>query len=84
MMAPAPSRVVHWTRDCPTGKRGYMDKGDAKKVASAMRREGTKVRAYPCDQCSEFHVGHMPKAVRDGEVSASQFYAQKAEATAPV
>lgn len=81
-MAAAPARLIHWTTDCPTGKRGYAIKGDARKVASAMRREGAKVRAYPCDQCEEFHVGHMPKAVRDGEVSAEEFYAQKAEAVA--
>lgn len=78
MKASAPARIPRWTTStCPSGKRGYSVKADARRVASAMRREGSKVRAYLCDRCPNFHVGHLPQAVRDGEVSAEEFYSHK-------
>jgi hypothetical protein len=73
-MAPAPARIVKWSTDCVTGKRGYEVRRDAKKVASAMRRQGHHVRPYPCADCDLFHVGHLPRVVLEGEVSATEHY----------
>lgn len=35
------------------------------------------MRPYPCDLCTAWHIGHKPRAVMRGEVSASDFYAAR-------
>lgn len=35
---------------------------------------GGRMRAYRCDWCPYWHVGHLPRLVRIGQLTASEFY----------
>lgn len=53
---------------CSTGKRGYLDRDDAKKVTRAMAKSGKPgTRPYLCSECQHWHTGNIPVAVRRGE-----------------
>lgn len=48
-------------------KRVYIDKKEAKKVAVKMNRKTTtgRLRAYSCDYCNGYHVGHIRPSLQD-------------------
>jgi predicted RNA-binding Zn-ribbon protein involved in translation (DUF1610 family) len=57
----APSRIQPsvGTR-CPTGKRGYEHRRDARAHRDQLRQQRERVNIYRCPQCGLFHVGHLP------------------------
>lgn len=65
-----------WVTDqCSTGKRGYPERAGAKEVAKFMSKTGNPgTHVYRCAECRNWHVGHLPSAVRRGEVSAQEWY----------
>lgn len=64
---------VQWsTGACPTGKRQHPSRRSAKAHSARLRPE--RVREYQCEQCGTWHVGHLPAAVRRGELTATEHY----------
>lgn len=65
-----------WTTNgCPTGKRAYATKAAAKDARRwFQRRGGDLLSAYRCEHCSCFHLGHIPDAVRRGDISRGDYY----------
>lgn len=66
-----------FTTDCPTGKKGYETRQQARDAAKVLQRTGrTKERlsAYRCldDMCRYFHLGNLPEDVRLGEITRDQ------------
>lgn len=50
-----PTRLT-WTVSCPvSGKRSYVTRSQAKKIARQMN---DKCTAYLCEHCGSYHVGH--------------------------
>lgn len=66
--------ATHWTeKGCPTGKRSYDSRNAAKRAKSRNARMlGDRLSEYWCDQCDSWHLGHLPAAVRRGEISRSE------------
>lgn len=61
-----------WVGGCPTGKRGYTSRRTAKAVARHLRPKGDRrTHPYPCTECPNWHVGHMPTSVVRGKVPRS-------------
>jgi len=57
---------------CPaTGKRAYLTRRAAKR---AIRDLDSSMHPYPCDHCGFWHMGHLPKAVRSGRLTRSDYY----------
>lgn len=53
----------------------YRTRKDARR--DAHRRivpAGGRMRAYRCERCPYWHVGHLPEMVRKGQLTAAQFY----------
>lgn len=48
-------------------KRTYMSKGEAKKAAKRMNHvtERGRLRAYSCDYCENYHIGHIRPSYED-------------------
>ncbi len=58
-----------------TGKRGYRARGDARKALRDLhpgQRQG--MRAYHCEHCDLWHLGHLPWAVKRGQATARDHY----------
>jgi hypothetical protein len=52
-------REHYFTNVCDTGKRGYLIRAAAKKAAKSAGNIGYgNMRAYKCDRCAFWHVGH--------------------------
>jgi hypothetical protein len=54
-----------------TGKKSYLSRRDAKKVAKRVYPGGEHMSSYRCSECGFWHNGRMPKLVRDGRVDRS-------------
>lgn len=54
---------------CSSGKVQFATRKQAKAAARTYRDAG--LGAYPCDDCSWFHIGHTPQRVRNGDVPKS-------------
>jgi len=56
---PRPTQA--WTTGgCPTGKRVFYQKTDARKTAKLLRKLGYgHLRAYDCRACAGIHIGHI-------------------------
>lgn len=66
---------ARWVAGCPTGKRGYLDKAGAKRVARKLPPNGaSRPRAYRCKDCAHWHVGHIPTAVVAGRLDRREVY----------
>lgn len=77
------SGVASWgTNSCATGKRAWQTRRDAKAAASLAGRNGLPgMNAFRCveeDGCGLFHIGHLPAAVRSGEIGRSEYYGSAA------
>lgn len=56
-------KTPHRAPNCPTtGKLSYYALKDAKLAIRRMRtsRGRSLLRAYRCDDCNHFHIGHKP------------------------
>lgn len=63
-------------RNACTGKIRYFDKSGARKARRHMMARGKvkgKLSAYICEFCGFYHLGHMPKAVRTGELDKGEW-----------
>lgn len=65
---------------CPSGKRGYVTKAEARQVARTLRKQGDErlMSPYRCEHCGLVHIGHLPAAVRAGEVTRGEYYSGEA------
>ncbi len=66
--APADGPGGSWIRCATTGKRGYTSRRDARKARGGTPSEGSPLTIYRCESCARYHLGHMPRAVRRGEI----------------
>lgn len=58
-----------------TGKIAFTSRREAK----ARRRKipgGTKLNIYRCPACDYLHLGHMPQAVRNGQLTKPDWKAR--------
>ena len=53
------------------GKVAYLARASAK---WAGKRHVEKMRPYACSTCGLWHLGHLPRAVRRGELTADEWY----------
>ncbi|HET6910187.1 MAG TPA: hypothetical protein VFH54_12665 [Mycobacteriales bacterium] len=60
------------TNACPTGKIGYPARICAR--SAARRMQWTHLRPYRCQQCSLWHLGHLPQATVAGVKAARDVY----------
>lgn len=68
-----PAAPKRWVRtNCPSGKRGYSSRRDAKKALEQAPL--SHMRPYRCPHCPYWHNGHLPQAVLRGERTADQHY----------
>ena len=64
---------------CECGKRGYPNRGAAKKALRRAHPDGNRMHAYQCDVDSAlWHVGHTPEPIKRGEVDRHTYYARRA------
>lgn len=68
----APNRYWVWVDRCR--KRGFYERAAAARAASLARRDGDHMRPYRCAECRMWHIGHLPKPVRRGQVAAADVY----------
>lgn len=60
---------------CVSGKITYLTRREARQ--DSHRRVGPRagrMRAYRCGWCRFWHVGHLPPLVREGHLTAEEFY----------
>lgn len=65
-----------WTAQvCPSGKRSFVTRKGAKMAARSLTKAGDPgTRPYGCDRCGHWHIGHKPRPVIHGEVSAADWF----------
>lgn len=61
----------HWAgpiyTPCSSGKTGWAERSQAKKALRQMTGSNARtMSAYRCDECGNFHVGHLARPVRRG------------------
>lgn len=54
------------------GLVAYQSRADARRGRN--HTPGEQLRAYQCDGCGLWHLGHTPDPVRSGDVSAARFF----------
>lgn len=60
---------------CSSGRWAWPERAGAKSLLRTLRRNGDHgSRVYRCPECNLFHVGHLPKVVRDGDAGAGEVY----------
>lgn len=62
--------------NCPTGKWEYASRKQARHARTRYHQDHT-LRAYRCDQCGFFHLGHQPQVVRRGTYDKAAWLAGK-------
>lgn len=63
----------HWCKVC--GKRTYLYRQGAKDALRVMRRgEAKGMRPYPSCAGPFWHVGHLPRNVLKGQITAREIY----------
>lgn len=75
-----------WTggthNNCPSGKRAYTTRKNAKAEAYRIRRnQSNHMRPYYCDQCTLFHLAHLPPKVMSGAYSEKAWYGKRRRAS---
>jgi hypothetical protein len=67
------------TNDCSTGKRTWPTRKGAKTAMATYKRQGADAMSpYQCDECELWHIGHLPKAVKDGLMTRGEYYGRDA------
>ena len=60
-------RTQYFTGRCRTGKRSYINRTSAKDAANMGKKSGLgHMRAYRCDDCHGWHIGHIPRRIMTG------------------
>lgn len=53
------SRTLYATNACPSGKRAFLVRQNAKAAAKSAQRAGLgKMFPYFCQSCERWHIGH--------------------------
>lgn len=69
----APARSVTWNT-CPhCGKRSYPNRKTARRIARRLRAGTGRVHAYQCAATGDWHVGHVPHAIKTGRTSRKDY-----------
>lgn len=64
---------------CVCGKRGYPSRSSARKVRTRGHSDASSLHAYRCDDDPTlWHLGHMPAAVKRGEIDRHTYYDREA------
>lgn len=61
---------------CPTSKKAYVTRAEAHRAAVRIQKQvgGERMSPYRCrDGCAYFHIGHLPRAVKRGEVTRGEY-----------
>lgn len=61
---------------CPaTGKQIHPTRAAARTIRNRLRnnRGGGRPAIYPCPHCTGYHIGHKPRAVRNGTLDKSDW-----------
>lgn len=66
--------AVNYEKSCAQKVR-FQTRGEAKKARSHTRGSGP-LSVYPCLFCGFFHLGHLPKEIRRGEVDKREWRAR--------
>lgn len=66
------ARRVGKSQTCSSEKLVFPSKAAAREYM--RQRHFKRMRPYECPECGEIHVGHIPRAVREGEVTADDYY----------
>jgi hypothetical protein len=66
------ARRIGKSQTCSTGKMIFPSKAAAREYMRQRHFKG--MRPYPCPECSEIHVGHIPWQVRQGLLTANEWY----------
>ena len=78
MTAKTPEAVKFCYPKCSSGKIGWASRKGAKQFNSQVtRRGGDRLRPYLHEECGYWHLGHLPRAVRQGIVTAAEHYSTK-------
>lgn len=64
--------------NCGTGKKAYVTRAEARQVAVRIQKQdgGERMSAYKCNVdggCGYFHIGHLPRAVKRGEITRDEY-----------
>jgi len=65
-------KSARWVTGCPTGKRGYFTRADARAAKRTHANKGLSV--YECPACHDWHLGHLPRKVRRGEITRADIF----------
>ncbi|MGK5737255.1 hypothetical protein [Micromonospora sp. URMC 103] len=74
-----PPKGKTYCRDCR--KYGFYTRRDAKRMEKQYPEEQMRPYRCPIDD-NIWHLGHLPNAVRNGEMSADEWYDAAGEVTA--
>lgn len=67
MSDPQIHRHFTTSHGCSTRKRGWGSRKSAHRAAQQTRKIGYgRMRAYLCEECDRWHIGHLPKRVVAG------------------
>lgn len=61
-------------------KRTYKSRSQARKIRKLMQ-DSKAVSAYKCPHQDGWHLGHLPKITRRGDLTRGEVYSQKDEAS---
>lgn len=76
-----PHRAMPPSRDyitgiCSSRKKSFFNRRGARGLVRTLKAEGDRaVRAYYCEECDHWHVGHLPTAIRRGFQTESEWKA---------
>ncbi len=65
------SGVIRHTTGCPTGKRAFQSRRDAKK-ARRLTKRGDGLSTYKCTLCPGWHNGHLAHDVKRGNIARAE------------
>lgn len=57
---------IRYSTGCPTEKRSYASRKEARR---ARRHLTEPLSVYPCELCTEFHLGHAAYDVKRGNIA---------------
>ena len=74
--SPRPPAQVGFSRQtCSHAKLGFNSRRDAKSYNARHSGGGAdKLSPYYHDECMTWHLGHLPRAVRQGKQGRNEFY----------
>lgn len=67
--------VRYATPVCPTSKKAFVTRSEAHTAAVRIQKQegGERMSAYKCRECAYYHTGHLPRAVKRGEITRDEY-----------